>query len=309
MASPIVLWMSVAGVASLALGVVAARKGFAAARGIDKLIVLAFVFYAAPLAVFGAEHLTDANDIMQIIPAWMPARLFWAYFVGVALIAAALSLSVKRYLRLTSALLALMFFLFVAMMHIPGVVANPHDRFSWAVAFRDLSFGCGALALVGAMMPRSSPGRDNAPITIARIFIAITMIVYGVEHFLHPNYVVGLPLQKTMPAWMPLPYLWAYVTGAVLLVAGVAILINRYTRDAAIWAGLWIVMVTFCFYGPILAVARGAGEIIVGLNYVFDTMLFGGAILLLAGAVSATFPGLEQQDNWSTERLASIPGS
>jgi hypothetical protein len=114
------------------------------------------------------------------------------------------------------------------------------------------------------------------------------MIVYGVEHFLHPNYVVGLPLQKMTPAWMPLPHLWAYVTGAVLLVAGVAILINRHTRDAAIWAGLWIVLVTFCFYGPILAVARGAGEIIVGLNYVFDTMLFGGTILLLAGAVSAT---------------------
>ena len=52
-------------------------------------------------------------------------------------------------------------------------------------------------------------------------------------------------------------------------------------------------LVTFCFYGPILAVARGTGELIVGLNYVYDTMLFGGTILLLAGAVSAEFPGLE----------------
>ncbi len=309
MASPIVLWMSVAGVVTLALGAIAARKEVIAARGLDKLIALAFVFYAAPLAVFGAEHLTDAADIVQLIPAWMPARLFFAYFVGVALLAAALAISLRKYLRLTASLLALMFFLFVAMMHIPGVLQNPHDRFSWAVAFRDLSFGCGALALVGAMMPGSSPGRDNAPITIARIFIAITMIVYAVEHFLHPNYVVGLPLQKTTPAWMPLPHLWAYVTGAALLVAGVAILTNRYTRAAALWAGLWIVLVTFCFYGPILAAARGAGEIIVGLNYVFDTMLFAGTVLLLAGAVSATVPGLEQQDNCSTGRLSSIPGS
>ena len=33
---------------------------------------------------------------MQLVPAWMPARLFWAYLVGVALFAAALSLSLKK---------------------------------------------------------------------------------------------------------------------------------------------------------------------------------------------------------------------
>ena len=158
MASPVVLGTGVAGLVCLALGGIVARKDVAAAHGLDKLTALACVFFAAPLAAFGAEHLTDASDIAQLIPAWMPARLFWAYFVGVALIAAGLSLSLKRYLRLTGALTALMFFLFVAMMHIPGVVASPRDRFSWAIAFRDLSFGSGALALAGAMTPRLVSG-------------------------------------------------------------------------------------------------------------------------------------------------------
>ncbi len=293
MASPVVLGTGLAGLACFLLALIVARRDVAAAHSLDKLIALAWVFYAAPLAAFGAEHLTDAKDIMQLIPAWMPARLFWAYFVGVALLAAALSISLKRYLRLSSALLALMFFLFVAMMHIPGVIQDPHDRFSLAVAFRDLSFGSGALALAGALSPHASRDRQNVAISIARIFIGATMILYSVEHVLHPGYVVGLPLQKMTPVWMPLPHLWAYITAAVLFIAGVALLINRYTRDAALWAGLWIMLVTFCFYGPILAVARGTGELIVGLNYVYDTMLFGGTILLLAGAVSAEFPGLE----------------
>jgi uncharacterized membrane protein len=288
MASPLVLGTGFAGFTCLILALIVYRKDVAAAQGLDKLVALACVFYAAPLAAFGAEHLTDAADIVQLIPTWIPARVFWAYFVGVALIAAALSLSVKKYVRRTASCLALMFFLFVLLMHIPGAAHNPHDRFGWAVALRDLSFGCGALALAGSMMPRSIPGRGNASITVARIFIAITMIVYAIEHFLHPGFVVGLPLQKTTPAWMPLPHAWAYITAAILLTTGIAILINSFTHDAALWAGLWIMLVTLCFYLPILIVARGTGPLIVGLNYVYDTMLFGGTLLLLAKATSAT---------------------
>lgn len=286
MPSPIVLWMSIAGVVCLALGAIAARKDVAAARGLDKLIALACVFFAAPLAVFGAEHLTDAADIAQLVPTWMPAHMFWTYFVGVALIAASLGLSLKKYLCLTCLLLAAMFFLFVLTIHIPGAVANPGDRFLWASALRDLSFGAGALALAGAMMSRSSPGRDNVLTTIARVFLGVALIVYGVEHFLHPAFAPGVPLKKMTPAWVPAPHLWAYITGTVLLIAGVAILINRYTRKAAAWTGLLIVLLTLFLYVPILATARSATDIVVGLNYVFDTLLFAGTVLLLAAATS-----------------------
>jgi uncharacterized membrane protein YphA (DoxX/SURF4 family) len=142
------------------------------------------------------------------------------------------------------------------------------------------------MALAGAMSPRSSPGRDNLAIIVSRILIGVVMIVFGVEHFLHPGFAPGVPLQKLTPAWVPLPYLWAYLTGAVLLIGGVAILINRYTRDAAVFAGLLIVLLTLFLYAPILAMARSGADIIVGVNYVFDTLLFGGALLLLAAAVS-----------------------
>jgi uncharacterized membrane protein YphA (DoxX/SURF4 family) len=276
--------MSVAGVVFLALGSIAARKDIAAAHGLNKLAALAFVFYAAPLAVFGAEHLTDAREIMQLVPVWIPARLFWAYFVGVALITASLSLSLKRHLRLTGSLVALMFFLFVVMMHIPGVVEHPRDRFFWAIVFRDSSFGAGALALAGAMTPGLSAGRGNLAVTVARVILGVALIVYGVEHLLHPAFAPGVPLEKLTPAWVPLPHLWSYLAGTVEVVTGVAILINRYTRDAAVIAGLLMVLLTLLLYVPILAMARSAADIVVGLNYVFDTLLYGGTVLLLAFA-------------------------
>lgn len=294
MASPIVIWMYVAAAVSLVLGALVARREVAGGRGLDRVIALAFVFYAAPLAVFGAEHLTDAADIAQLIPSWMFARLFWSYFVGVALISAGLAISAKKCLRLAGLLTALMFFLFVAMMHIPGVVTHPHDRIFWALVFRDSSFGAGALALAGAVMPRPSSGSDNAATTVARIIIGIGMIAYGAENALHPANAPGVPLEKMTPAWVPVPYFWAYLTGTVLVVAGLAILVNRYTRTAAAVAGLWIVLLTLFLYVPILAMGRGTAALVEGLNYVFDTLLYGGALLLLAMAVSP---------NWRLGRL------
>ena len=110
--APVVLWSSIVGVAFLVFGLFAVRRDFFAATGLERLIVLGRVFFAAPLAAFGVEHLTLAQFIMQGVPVWMPWRLFWAYFVGVALIATALSFVLKRYVHLSAMLFAIMLFLF-----------------------------------------------------------------------------------------------------------------------------------------------------------------------------------------------------
>ncbi len=306
MLSPSIFWPGFAGAATLAIGLFVARKPLLAAHGTNrltnKLLALGCVSFAAPLAVFGAEHLVNARSIMPIVPAWIPFRLFWTYFVGVALIAAGVKLALRKWLRLTSTLLAIMFFLFVLLIHIPNVATNLHDRFVWAVVLRDLSFAAGALALSASSNPgatsnfsapqngatQSHARRSNILIRIAGICIGVALIVYGIEHFLHPEFAPGVPLNKLTPAWVPLPTAWAYLAGAILLLSGVAILFNKYARIAATSAGALMVLLTLFLYTPILAMATGDSQLIVGVNYVADTLLFGGALLLLAEALPET---------------------
>ena len=254
----------------LALGFFAIRKELSRAIGLDKLIVLGHVFFAVPLAVFGAEHLAGAQFVMQVVPTWMPGRLFWTYFVGFALVAAALSIILMQYVRWSATLLGIMIFLFVLMIHLPNVVANPKDRFAWAVMLRDLAFAAGAWTLAGA------------PITIARLCVAIPLMFFGVEHFLHPEFAPGVPLEKLTPDWVPVRAFLGYFTGAVLLVAGAAILVNKQARAAATWLGMWITLLTLFLYLPILFLAKGTREINEGENYVADTLLFAGTILVIA---------------------------
>ncbi len=277
MFSRFLFWPWFAGLTLLAIGLFAVRRELSAAPGLDKLIVLGRVFFAVPLAAFGAEHLSGARFVMQVVPAWMPARLFWVYFVGCALVAAALSLILRIRVRLTATLLAVMFLLFVALVHAPRVAANPRDRIAWAVALRDLAFAGGALALAAAQT-------SHRLIVIARVGVAISVIFFAVEHFLHPEFAPGVPLGKLTPAWMPLHAFWGYPIGVVLLAAGAGMLLNKHSQTAAAWLGLAMTALVFFLYLPILAVAQRP-EIMEGINYVFDTLLFGGTALLVAGAM------------------------
>jgi uncharacterized membrane protein len=141
-------------------------------------------------------------------------------------------------------------------------------------------------------MPEQDRGQfQRTLITLGRVLIAIAAIFYGVEHFLHPLGRPGVPLAKLMPEWIPARLLIGYLTGAILLVAGTAILLARNTRMAATYLGTWIVLLVLFIYGPILIAALAdpsTGVQIEGINHFADTLLFGGAILALASATPRT---------------------
>jgi uncharacterized membrane protein len=126
---------------------------------------------------------------------------------------------------------------------------------------------------------------------VGRVLIAITAIFFGVQHFLHPANVPGVPLEKLTPTWIPGRFLIDYATGAILLVGGVSILLARKARMAATYLGTWIVLMVLFIYGPILIVSLmdpSTGVKIEGINYFADTLLFAGAILVLASAMPTT---------------------
>jgi uncharacterized membrane protein len=277
-----------AGIVVFFIALWAARADIAQARGLDKSVALSNLCFAIPLAVFGALHVVSVDFVASLVPAYMPWRLFWAYFVGVALLAGALSVATKIQVRWSGLLLGIMWFLFVAMLDIPGALANPKDRFGWTLVIRESCFAGGAWALAGSAMR----GRVGSKlITVGRVLIGIAALFYGFEHFLHPLARPGVPLAKLMPEWIPGRLLIGYMTGAILMVAGAGMLLNKKTRMAATYLGTWIVLLVVCVYGPILIAALRDPSVamqIEGINYFADTLLFGGAILALASATPRT---------------------
>lgn len=108
------------------------------------------VCFAGSLAVFGAEHLLYARSVGDFIPSWIPWHLFWAYFVGVAFIAASISIITNRRTYLAGTLLGVMFLLWVLVLWTPAILAHPRNGGDWTNAFLTLALAGGALTLADA---------------------------------------------------------------------------------------------------------------------------------------------------------------
>jgi len=270
-----------AGSAVLVAGLFLVRLRFAAASGAGRALVLGPVFEAVALAIFAAEHFLAARDLSVIVPRWMPGALFWTYFVGAALLAAAISFIAWRYVRWSASLLAMLFLIIVATIDLPNLPEHIHERLFWTLTVRETAFAGGAMVLAGSQWSRGRSAGTTL-VMLGRLFVACTFVFYAIEHFLFPRFVPGVPLEKMTPAWVPAPTLLAYFVGTTLLAAGVGLMIRRTRRTAAAMAGTVLLLLTIFFYVPILITEVRSPLAVEGVNYVGDTLLF-AATALLAG--------------------------
>ncbi len=214
----------------------------------DKITTLGRIFIAIALVVFGVQHFMYGAFVAGLVPAWMPGRLFWAYFVGAAFFAAAAGILYQRLARPAATLLGVMFFLFVVLLHIPRIAAHPSDGNEWTSGFVALAMCGGAWVLA-----RNSPlaGREtSAPfLKLGRYFFAVAFVAFGIQHFVYARFAAGLG-----PPWFLGRPLWAYLTGAVFIAAGITILLGKMARLAATLLGTLISLFFLLLYVPRITV-------------------------------------------------------
>lgn len=108
------------------------------------------IVYALPMAVFALFHFMSANDMAGMVPSFMPAPVVWVYLVGVALLAASISIIIQKKATLAAKLLGVMLFLFVLMIHIPAVAAGG-DPMAMGGLLKDLALSGAAFFISGHM--------------------------------------------------------------------------------------------------------------------------------------------------------------
>ena len=293
-----VIWSYCVGGTVFVIGLVAIflRGQWQTARGSDKLILFGPLFYAAPLAAFGTEHFTLTAGMAPMVPSWIPWHQFWVYFVGACFIAAGLSLVTGIQARLAASLLALTFFLFVVLMDAPAWAQDPRDRFATALMLREIAFSGGALALASSLTGPQHQRRAQILATIARYFVAIPILFYSFEQFLHADHVPGVPLEMVTPTWLFGHAIWTYVAAVMYAIAVIPLLVGKKTRAAAAWIGLTVLFLILVVYVPIAVTERDSLE---GLNYLFDTLMYCGTVLLLAGAMPRSALTARANDEFS----------
>lgn len=291
-----VLWPYFAGAATLAIGLLfLPKEEIHRAHGLDKLVWFGPLLVAIAMGIFGADHLTFTKFVATIVPKWMPWRLFWAYFVGFALLAAALSLATRVCWRLAATLLGSMLFLFVLLMHIPNLIHFPHASFLRTLLLRDLTLGAGVFSFGAArntpVEARVLSGFDilrSRVITVTRFLVALPIAIFAIEHFRHPALAPGFPQDDptvviTLPAWIPAHAVWAYATGSIFIACAVGLMIGRYARLAAKTLGVTVLALILAAYIP--RTIANASDVTLGLNYLAIYCALAGAAWMLAAAL------------------------
>jgi putative oxidoreductase len=85
---------------------------------------------------------------------------------------------------------------------------------------------------------------------IAGIIYALAIGTFGVLHFINAN-----GMKSSVPEYIPgNPIIWIYFTGACLILAAVAILINKFTRLACyLLAAMFLIFVFTLHLKPLIS--------------------------------------------------------
>ena len=114
------------------------------------------IMLAAALAVFGTQHLMYGEFVATLVPDWIPWHIFWAYGVGFAFLAAALSALVNRVTWLSGLLLGVMFFSWVLLLHGPRIAGSLGTEREWTSGLIALGLSGAGLILSSVSPPAAS---------------------------------------------------------------------------------------------------------------------------------------------------------
>jgi uncharacterized membrane protein len=216
---------------------------------LDKITKLGRYFLAVPMLVFGVQHFLYAEFIVHLVPTWMPARLFWTYFAGVALFASGLGITINVLPRLAATLLGLMISIWVVVLHIPRVFQFPGD--SEFINVFDAIFMLSGAYLLSTSLPGNAYLEKIAAwgAKVSPYLIALSLAVLGIENFIHNKlvFIVG-----ASPYELPGAVFWTYCTSIIFITAAMTIIFSKSVGAPAALLGVYILVIAVIFYVPLL---------------------------------------------------------
>ncbi len=209
----------------------------------DKIVKAGRLAFGICLLALGIQGLFYGDFDPVFLPdasSWLPLHTVLAYLWTLILIATGLLIIFDKKAKEISIDLGGIFLIFFLLCHVPNLLfVNPNGKSlgTWTKALKELAFSGGAFVVAGSYggdypQSKSLINLLKKLIPFGRVFFSITMIIFGIDHFLYTDYVAPL-----VPAWIPGHNFWTYFAGVALIGSGVAIILRIKLRLVAALAG------------------------------------------------------------------------
>lgn len=109
------------------------------------------ILFALPFGVIGINHFFVIDFFKGMLTSFIPGGGFTIVFTGVLLVAASISIIIKKYVAISCWLLAILLGLFIVTIHIPNIIAFEGNDMQFAIMqlIKDTSLMGGALMIAG----------------------------------------------------------------------------------------------------------------------------------------------------------------
>ena len=242
------------------------------------------VFFALGMLGLACEHFVFGDFVTARAPAWpelWPGRLPFAYVTGGVFVLCACAILFRRGERTAALIFAGAIVVWAVLRSIPFTISSPAFGGQWTQTGKSFVLLGGALAVASLATPGSDgrlAARSIYGLRLARIFLSAFLILTGIQHFLHTDFVASL-----IPAWFPgNATLWTYLAGIFLIAGGIGMNVRPTARAAALLVGI---MVFSWFW--IVHIPRTFASVSDGLA-VFEALAVSGIALMLSAAQRTT---------------------
>lgn len=107
------------------------------------------VLFALPFGIFGINHFLMMDYYMGMITSFIPKTGYIMILTGIMLIAASVSIITKKFVVLSTLMLASLLLLFILTIHIPHLVQGIDRTVTLITLLKDVSLMGGALMIAG----------------------------------------------------------------------------------------------------------------------------------------------------------------
>jgi len=120
----------------------------------ENSIKLAKILFAVSLLPIGLSHLVYVKETAELVPAWLPYRVGWAYLTGAGQIACGLGVLLSILPRVAASAEAVMISLFTLLVWGPAILAAPKARLPWTAFFISWAIASAAWVVAQNIAPK-----------------------------------------------------------------------------------------------------------------------------------------------------------
>jgi putative oxidoreductase len=113
------------------------------------LTIIGRIFYALPFAILGLNHFLFVNYYLGNYSSFIPLGPYTIMLTGVFMMMASISIIINKYIELSTLLLAILLFIFIVTIHIPGLFHPEKFQVALIELLKDISLMGGSLLIAG----------------------------------------------------------------------------------------------------------------------------------------------------------------